>query len=237
MKTKWICGLLAAMMMTTALPTAALANEEPEVLAPNPVIAVKPLEDVPTEHWAREAVDRMMNLGIMAPVKEQTFAPQDPFTRESLVMALWYMSGKPVVNGILTFEDVEQDAQAAEAIRWAAAEGIVSGYNEKTFGPQDSITREQLAKIIYAYVKKYDMGFHGMWMFHLAYEDADAIAQWAFEPMHWMVASRIMQGVTPTQLMPQGTVTRAQGAVMLSRLLDVAAEKNVDFLQYGAKEG
>lgn len=235
MKSKYFTGLMATMLLLSAMPTAAFAAENsqsPQLIAPPPVITVKPLEDLPADYWAHDAAVRLMSLGIMAPVQEGSFAPESLFTREMFVSALWHMSGKPTVNAVLTFKDVDADTEEAEAIRWAAAEGIVSGYTEETFGPKDSMTREQMAKMVYAHVKKYDMGFKGMWMFQLPYKDAKDIAEWAFEPMHWMVASHIIQGVTPILLMPQGTVTRAQGAVMLSRLLDTATEKDVDFLAY-----
>lgn len=239
MKSKYLTNLLAALLLLSAVPTAALAAETDKsapLIAPTPIISVQPLQDLPADYWAHDAAVRLMSLEIMAPVQEGSFAPEALFTREMFVSALWHMSGKPTVNAVLSFQDVDAASEHAEAIRWAAADGIVSGYTEDTFGPQDSITREQMAKMVYTYVKKYDMGFQGMWMFQLPYEDAKDIAEWAFEPMHWMVASHIIQGVTPTLLMPQGTVTRAQGAVMLSRLLDTAAEKGVDFLAYGKAE-
>lgn len=239
MKFKYFHGLLATTLLLAAIPTAAFAAENSKlapVIAPTPVIAVKPLEDLPTDYWAYDAATKLMAKGMMSPTKEGFFAPEALFTREMFVSALWHMSGKPVVNAILTFKDVTEGSDGAEAIRWAAAEGIVSGYNNEKFGPEDSMTREQMAKMVYTYVQKYDMGFKGMWMFRLPYDDAKNIADWAFEPMHWMVANHIIQGVTPTLLIPQGTVTRAQGAVMLSRLLDSAAEKGVDFLTYSNAE-
>ena len=239
MKSKYVSGLLAAMLLLSAVPTTTFAagtEETPQLIAPSPVISIQPMEDLPADHWAHDAAVRLMTLGIMAPVQEHTFAPEALFTREMFVYALWHMSGKPTANAPLTFKDVDANTAEAEAIRWAAAEKIISGYTEDSFGPKDSITREQMSKMVYAYVQKYDMGFKGMWMFQLPYEDAKDLADWAFEPMHWMVASHIIQGVTPTLLMPQGTVTRAQGVVMLSRLLDTATEKGVDFLTYGKSE-
>lgn len=238
MKQKWISGLLSSALLVAAVPMTALAAEScPPLTDPVPVLiseTVRAFPDVPADHWAVQEIRRMVELGVMKPDEAGKFAPDQAVTRAEVVDALWRMSGKPVVNYQMNFQDVEKDSETAEAIRWSAAEKIAGGYNDESFGPENEVTREQLAAIIYRYVQKFDLGFKGMWMFHLNYTDADQLAEWAFEPMHWMVANHLMQG-SGEELRLKGTLTRAQEAVILSRLLDVAAEKEVDFTQYASR--
>lgn len=206
MKRNLICGLLTAAMLTGTLSTAALAAEGQQggltaVIAPEPVIAPNP---------------------IIAP------NPQTEMTRAMSVTRLWEMSGKPQVNYLLPFTDVTGDAEEVEAIRWAVAEGIVSGYTADCFGPQDPVSREQLSTMIYNYVEKFGMGFQGAWMFHLGCKDSGDIQQWAFEPVHWMVASRLLDG-NAEWIRPQGYVTTEEADAIFKGLAQLGADKNVDF--------
>lgn len=145
------------------------------------------------------------------------------------VSRLWEMSGKPVVQDSLRFADVAADSTDAEAIRWAAAEGITSGYTDTWFGGADPVTREQLATMIYHFVQRYDMGFHGAWMFHLACKDLDKVQKWACEPMFWMVASKLYDGSADTLLRPQDAVTAEEAETVFAGLAAAAAKKGMDF--------
>lgn len=239
MKKKLFSALLTSTMVLAAIPMSAFALEP--VIAPKPVIAPTPiiaplpeviLADVPANHWAESQAKRMVKEGYMLLDQENRFLPNQSVTRTQLVDALWRMSGKPVVNYQMKFEDVQEGSEMAEAIRWAAAEKIASGYGNGTFGANDLLTREQMATIVYQYVQKFDMGFKGMWMFPLQFEDAADISEFANEPVHWLVASHLMAG-DGNKLMPKGTLNRAEEAVILSQLMDLAADKGISFSNYG----
>ena len=133
--------------------------------------------------------------------------PMEPANRAMTVNVLWVMAGQPVVNYALGFEDVSADANYIDALRWAASEGIIKGYDAKTFAPADLVSREQLAVMLYRLAQKNGLGFTGAWMFPLNYADAGEVSEWANEAVHWMVMNGIMEAVDG-KLLPAGQVTR-----------------------------
>ncbi len=138
-------------------------------------------------------------------------------TRAMFVTMLWRMEDSPVVNYQMSFKDVPDEMWYTDAIRWAAANGIVNGYDEETFGTDDSVTREQLAAILYRSAQAKGKGFTGFWAFPLDYEDSDQISGWVNEAMHWMVMTGVMNRVSDTELSPKSDAVRAQVATMLMR--------------------
>ena len=138
-----------------------------------------------------------------------------PVTRAQAICELWKLAGKPVVNYILPFSDVDQEADYAEAVRWAAAEGVTAGTGNGCFSPDANITKQQLAAMLYAYAKKQGRGFAGMWMFLLQAEDRDRIAEYAYEPMCWLTMNEVMKTDGNGCLHPAGTVTSAELADIL----------------------
>ena len=100
---------------------------------------------------------------------------------------------------------------------WALENGIVTGYDADTFGPDDPVTREQLAAILYRYAKTKGLGFDGLWAFRLDFSDADEVSDWAYEAVCWAVANGVMQGVGGGRLAPKASASRAQIATMLMR--------------------
>ena len=234
---KILAGLLASTLLMTSLSAVALAAENEQMLiSPSPVIAPlekQPFADMPNNHWAAASAQEMVSRGYLELSEGNRFAPNTAASRAELTAALWRMSGKPVINFAMQFEDVSSNSSDAEAIRWAAGEKIASGYGNGNFGPDDPLTRAQLATIVYRYIQKYDLGFHGTWMFLLSYDDAAEIPAWASEPVHWMVANQIMSG-SNDHWMPNAPVTRAEEAAVLSRLCALAADKCVDFAVYPA---
>ena len=145
------------------------------------------------------------------------FKPDAETTRAMIVTILWRLEGSPKVDYKMTFKDVEAGMWYTDAIRWAASEGIVLGYDEDSFGPDDAITREQLATILYRYEKFHGGGFTGLWMFKLDYVDSADVSDWAYEAMCWMTMNKIVQGKNDNVLDPQGGATRAEAATMLYR--------------------
>ncbi len=135
--------------------------------------------------------------------------PDGTVTRSMLVATLWGMEDSPVVNYIMPYSDVDGEADYAEAVRWAAASGIILGYGDDTFGPEDTLTREQMAAILYRYEQYRGGGFKGMWMFLLDYEDRAEVSEWAYEAICWMTMNDIYIP-RDGQLAPAAEVTRAE---------------------------
>ena len=114
------------------------------------------------------------------------------------------------------FDDVPMHGDLALAIRWAVGNGIVKGYGDGRFGPDDPVTREQMATMLYRNAVLLGQGFQGMWMFYLNYPDAAEISEWADEAMHWVVMNGILIG-SDRGLEPKANATDAQLATVLDR--------------------
>ncbi len=143
--------------------------------------------------------------GFDAPVSDE------PVTRAGAVCGLWKLAGSPVVNYVMPFSDVDQEADDfAEAVRWAAAEGVTAGTGKGLFSPDAVITKQQLAAMLYAYAKKQGRGFTGMWMFLLQAEDRERIAEYAYEPFCWLTQKEVLKTDGSGMLRPESTVTAAE---------------------------
>ena len=125
-------------------------------------LSVLPFTDV--EARDVQAVRYVCENGLMAGVSADRFEPNGTLTRGEAVTALWALEGRPVVNYLMDFSDVDPAASYGEAVRWAASEGIAGGYGGGLFGPDDPITREQLAVMLYRYARHegYDTAQGGM---------------------------------------------------------------------------
>ena len=183
--------------------------------------AALPFTDVADTAWYADAVQYVYENGLMTGVSESEFAPNGTATRGQIVTILWRLAGSPVVNYAMRYADMDEGAWYGEAVRWAASTGVVTGYSESSFGPNDAITREQLAAILYRYVKTQGQGFTGMWYFPLRYDDAASISSWADEAMHWCVMKGLLNGTSETALSPRATATRAQLATILQRFCEL----------------
>jgi len=172
-------------------------------------------DDVAKSAWYYKAVEYVAENGIMSGVSAREFAPNAGFSRAMLAQTLYAMSGKPTVKAEGTFADVAANAWYADAVNWAAARGIVKGYDTGAFGPEDSVTREQLAAILYRYAqaKGYDTTQGGMAV--REFSDSASISDWAQEAMAWAVNAQVLSGKGNGVLDPQGTATRAEVAQML----------------------
>lgn len=211
---KQLCSLLTALALAVGLlPPAARAAENAPSFA-----------DVPAAAWYADAVQYVYENGLMTGVSESEFAPDGTATRGQIVTILWRLAGSPVVNYAMRYADVDEGAWYGEAVRWAASTGVVTGYTESSFGPNDVITREQLAAILYRYIKTQGQGFTGMWYFPLRYDDAASISSWADEAMHWCVMKGVLNGTGEATLSPQLTATRAQLAAILRRFCELPKE-------------
>lgn len=174
-----------------------------------------PFEDTPEGAWYYDAVSYVYANGLMDGVSATQFAPDANMTRAMLVTILWRMEGEPVVNYLLPFTDVDGGAWYAEAVRWAASEGIVTGVSAIEFAPNAEITREQLAAILHRYAGEPATAANLD-----AFTDAASVSAYAVDAMSWCVEQGIITGTTATTLDPQGTATRAQCAAMLMRFME-----------------
>lgn len=180
--------------------------------------------DVKESDWFYKGVSYVVENGMMNGVGNDQFAPNAPLTREMLAVVLYNMEKQPESTGVNPFADVKANMWYTDAIVWANANGIVAGYDDSTFGLGDSITREQLATILYRYaqLKDYDVTEKADLT---GYADSTAISGYAVEAMQWANANGIVNGMTETTLAPQGTATRAQVATMLMNFCENVATK------------
>ena len=177
--------------------------------------------DVPASAWYYDAVEYVYENGLMSGVSGGRFAPNDTLTRAMLVQTLYAMEGRPAAASA-GFADVASGDWYASAVNWAAANGVVSGVSETGFGPNNALTREQLALILYRFAqyKGYDVtGSSDL----TAYADGSSVSGWAAEAMGWAVNAGLISGVGGNQIAPTGTATRAQVAQILMNFCENVA--------------
>ena len=182
--------------------------------------AVRPIyRDVTPGDWFYDAVNYVSEKGLMNGVGNGLFAPQMDTSRAMIVTILWRLEGSPYSTVPMTFQDVSGSQWYAEAIRWAAANGIVTGYNAAAFGPNDKITREQMATILYRYsaYKGYDVSTQANLS---TYVDAASVGSWAQAGMAWANARGLISGMPGNKLEPQGSAVRCQTATILMRFCE-----------------
>lgn len=177
-----------------------------------------PFIDVPAGAWYEEGVRYVYQNGLMAGTSATTFSPDVSTTRGMIATILWRLEGSPVVDFAMDFDDVAGHSWYAEAVRWAASEGIVSGYGNGKFGPDDVITREQMAAMLYRYaqIKGCDVSA-GENVNILSYTDFQELSEYAIPAMQWAVGAGLISGTSESTLGPQGSASRAQAAVILTR--------------------
>ena len=170
--------------------------------------------DVPNDAYYFEAVKWAAENGITGGVGNSLFAPNQPCTRAQIVTFLWRAAGSPVVNYLMPFTEVDEGAYYAEAVRWAASCGIVTGLTETTFGTDSVCSRAQAAAMIYRCAQAQGKGFTGAWMFHLPFTD---VPEWAYESVAWCYMNGVTTGVSETSFAPGNDCTRAQIVTFLWR--------------------
>ena len=185
---------------------------------------IEPFPDTKNDYWWHDGIHYCLDNGLMAGMSDTVFAPNGDTTRAQIVAILWRLEGKPYVNYAMSFQDVAAGQWYTEAVRWAAAEKIVSGYDAEHFGPGNSITREQLATILYNYARYKGQGFTGSWMFLFDFADRGDISSWADEAVHWCSMKGVVSGKDGNVFDPQGIATRAEAASMMQRFCE-ALEK------------
>lgn len=179
--------------------------------------AVLPFTDVEEGAWYYDAVAYVYDKGMMTGVTDTTFEPDATTTRGMIVTMLYRLEGEPAVDNAAAFADVAAGAWYEKAVAWASQNGIVNGYGDDLFGPNDAITREQMAAILFRYAQ-----YKGLEAVTLeenlgAFEDAGQIGEYAVQAFNWVVGQGLMTGVTNSTLEPQSSATRAQVATILMR--------------------
>ena len=164
--------------------------------------------------WYHEAVDYVLRNHLMGGYGNGTFGPNNNLTRAQFAQILYNKEGRPAVTGDSSFTDVAPGAWCAPAITWAAERGIVGGYGNGMFGPDDNITREQLAVMLWRYAGS-PAGIDK----ELYFTDTDKASGYALDAMCWAMENGVMSGYGDGQLVPQGLATRAQAARMLKNYL------------------
>ena len=185
----------------------------------NPNTGANPFTDVSEKDWFYGDVMFVYENGLMLGTSKTLFSPHGTATRGMMATILWRMEGSPAPKGKNSFTDVEAGKWYADAITWTAENSIFAGYGKDKFGPDDPITREQLAAIFYRYAdyKGYDLTVKGNLD---KFKDADKITDYAKTAMQWAVGSGLVKGKSGNLLDPQGTATRAEIAAMLHRFIE-----------------
>ena len=178
-----------------------------------------PFGDVKSADWFYNDVKYVYEKGMMAGTAADVFAPNATTTRAMIVTILYRLEGSPAVTGTSAFVDVPAGQWYTDAVNWAAANQIVNGTSATTFAPNDSITREQMAAILYRYAqyKGYDVTKKADLS---GYSDNGQVSAYAKDALAWANAAKLVNGMTDTTLAPQGSATRAQVSAILHRFCD-----------------
>ena len=198
-------------------------------LLPSTVFATNsnvPFTDVKETDWFYDAVDYVYKNGMMSGTGSNQFSPNVTTTRGMIVTILYRLEGSPAVS-TSSFADVAAGEYYANGVYWAAANGIVTGYGNSLFGPNDPITREQMAAILYRYAqhKEYETTVSGDVS---SFTDGTSISSYAVDPMNWAVGIGLLSGVGNNMLNPTGNATRAEAATILMRFCELDSATSVE---------
>ena len=178
------------------------------------------MRDVTVDDWFYDVVDRAVAEGLMKGVRDEYMAPNDPLTRAMLVTLLYRAAKPDGAFEAVSFSDTEAGAYYADALNWAVAKGIVKGYPDGTFRPDQKITREELCVMMQRYLET--RGIHGDGTDVLsAFADNASISWWAREGVNTACEKGIVKGYEDQTVRPQGTATRAEAVTMLLRAVDL----------------
>ena len=178
------------------------------VFAEEGTVSELPFEDVKVEQWFYEAVKYVYDNELMNGISATEFNPNGLLTRGTIAQVLFNLEGADA-DAAAVFDDVPADAWFADAVNWAAANNIVTGYGDGTFGPDNNITREQMAAILYRYAqfKGYDVSAKGDLT---AFTDGDNVSEWATDALAWCVGAKLINGRDNGTVDATGTATRAE---------------------------
>lgn len=222
--------LLAACEVSGTLAVYELTGEQdetpdiPSVPGIDPILAAilaaanqQRFEDVASNAYYYDAVNWAVERNITSGTGKYTFSPDSSCTRADFVTFLWRAAGKPAVNYAMNFSDVKESSYYAEAVRWAASLGIVTGFSQNTFGAAAAVTREQAVTMLWRFAKQQGFDTTQGGMAIREYEDYDSLSEYAREAMVWAVNAGVLKG-SGNRLLPDASCTRAQLVTLLYRL-------------------
>ncbi len=186
--------------------------------------AVETFADVQREDWYVAPVGYMIENGIMNGTSDNSFSPQVSATRGMVVTILQRLSNEKSSATRRVFNDVESDQWYGEASQWAAQNGVVNGYRDGSFKPNEKVTREQFITMLYRYAKYKKYAIQAL-ATSTKFDDFKLISSYAVEPMQWAINSGIIRGLSNAILAPQSEMTRAQMATMLMRFIELITKQ------------
>ncbi len=175
--------------------------------------------DVRDGDWYYDSVRKAYHQGWMNGTGDGIFDPDGDMTRGMFVTILYRAEGQPQINHVLPFDDVDENAYYAEAVSWASEHGIIAGYSDTAFLPEQNITREEMAAVMSRYADSKGINTDSQGDL-TAFADANAVAGWARETMSWAVGAGLISGKGDGILDPLGSTTRAEAAEILHRFLE-----------------
>ena len=181
--------------------------------------------DVATDAWYADAVAYVRDNGLMSGTSETAFEPDGTMTRGMLVTTLYRLAGSPSLENEdlgYPFADVPGDAWYADGVYWARLNGVAGGYSDERFGPDDPVTREQIAAIFWRYAGSPDSETGA------GFADEEDISDYAAEAVDWARANGIVNGMEGNYFLPQDSATRAQVATLLQNYLTMEVTDEPD---------
>ena len=183
--------------------------------------------DIDSDDWYADAVAYVLENGIMNGVDADKFQPEATLTRGMFATILHRVEETPAVDGEISFSDILDGEWYADAVAWANANGIVKGISETEFAPNNNITREQIATIIYRYCQFKGIDVTTGEVILANYDDFGAVSDYAVEAIKYAVGSGLMKGRTDRTLNPRENVTRAEAATLIMRFVEMISAATV----------
>lgn len=187
-----------------------------------------PFGDVKKSDWFYNAVAEVASKGIVTGISDTAYEPNGTLTRAMFVTMLHRYAGEPVVNFAMSYTDIGENWYT-EAVRWASSTGVVKGFDNNSFRPDDSITREQAAAMLQRYAE-FAKESNPLWNETniLSYDDFDTISEWAIPAIQWAVGAGVMKGRTDMTIDPSENITRAEIAQMLVNYMGAVEQYKVE---------
>jgi len=180
---------------------------------------ISPFVDVARNDWFFRSVRFTYVNNLMSGTAAGVFSPNAELSRAMIVTLLWNLEGQPITTASNNFTDVQAGQWYYNAVNWASENGIVLGLGDDRFAPNDNATREQFAVILQNYARFNGISALGG-SFATAFEDEDTVSAWALDAMQWANTVGLISGRTVTTLVPRGTATRAEAAVILQGFVE-----------------
>ncbi len=224
MKKKLLTLLLAVCTVLSLTMTACAAQEEPEPSPLSTASQVLPFTDIPTDAWYADEVQYCYEHGIFAGTSSTTFSPEDTLTRAQLATVLYRMAGRPAINNEnlgYPFTDVPGDSWYTDGVYWARLKGLMGGYGNNVFGPDDPVTREQAVTILWRQAGSPAASAGN-------FSDGDHLATWAETAAGWALGVGLLAGWAEGTFQPRTSLTRAEATVLMARYQQRAATGTED---------